>query len=46
MHPTAGAGVFALCVLAHDDPVEVRGRTPRSGLVTPGSSRAGRTFAY
>ena len=41
---TAAARIFAFRVLADNDPVDAF--APTSGLLTPGSTRAGRTFAY
>ena len=46
MHAAADPGIFALRILAHDDPVELRPVTWRSGLVIPGRMRVGRTLAY
>ena len=42
----ADAGVLALGVLAHDDPVQCRRVGLASGLGTPGRKRTGRTLAY
>ena len=46
VHAAADAGILAFRVLAHDDPVEFRTGTLRSGLVMPGRMRVGRTLAY